>query len=136
MKVEGFLDTNILIYAASANRTEPKKKTRAIELLASPFGTSTQVIQEFYAASTRKPSQPLTPAEALEWIERLERQPCVVVDPALIRMAIVISERYRIHYWDSAILAAAERLEAGIVYTEDLSHNQSYGSVRVINPFL
>ena len=136
MRVEGFLDTNILMYAASANQTELKRKTRAIELLAFPFGISTQVIQEFYAASTRKPAQPLTPAEALGWIEILERQPCVVVDPSVIRMAITISQRYRIHYWDGAILAAAERLGAEIVYTEDLNHGQSYGSVRVINPFV
>lgn len=51
-------------------------------------------------------------------------------------MAITISQRYRIHYWGGAILAAAERLEAEIVYTEDLNHGHSYGSVRVINPFV
>jgi len=136
MRVDCFLDTNVLIYAASANLTEERKKIRAIELLASSFGTSTQVIQEFYAASTRKPDKPLTPLEALEWIERLERQPCVVIDPSLIRTAIAISQRYLIAYWDGAILAAAERLGAEIVYTEDLNHGQRYGPVQVINPFL
>jgi predicted nucleic acid-binding protein len=136
MRVDCFLDTNILIYAASANETELRKKIRAIELLAANFGTSTQVIQEFYAASTRKPDKPLTSIEALEWIERLELQPCALIDPSLIRTAIAISQRYRINYWDGAILAAAERLGAEIVYTEDLNHGQSYGSVRVINPFL
>ena len=136
MKVDCLLDTNILIYAASANETEQRKKTRAIELLASSFGTSTQVIQEFYTASTRKPDKPLTSIEALEWIERLEQQPCVVIDPSLIRTAIATSQRYRIAYWDGAILAAAERLGAETVYTEDLNHGQSYGPVHVINPFL
>jgi predicted nucleic acid-binding protein len=136
MKVACFLDTNILIYAASANETELRKKIRAIELLAANFGTSTQVIQEFYATSTRKPDTPLTSIEALEWIERLELQPCALIDPSLIRTAIAVSQRYRIHYWDGAILAAAERLGAAIVYSEDLNHGQSYGSVRVINPFL
>jgi predicted nucleic acid-binding protein len=136
MKVDCFLDTNILIYAASANETELTKKTRATELLRVHFGISTQVIQEFYAAGTRKPDKPLTPTEALDWIERLERQPCVMIDLALIRTAIAIAQRYRIAYWDGAILAAAERLGAEIVYTEDLNHGQSYGSVRVINPFL
>ena len=134
MKVDCFLDTNILIYAASANETT--KKTRAIELLRFHFGISTQVIQEFYATSTRKPDKPLTPTEALDWIERLEHQPYVMIDLALIKTAMVVAERYRINYWDGAILAAAERLGVETVYTEDLNHGQSYGSVRVINPFL
>ena len=36
----------------------------------------------------------------------------------------------------SAVVAAAERLGAPIFYTEDLNHNQVYGSVRAVNPFL
>ena len=46
-----------------------------------------------------------------------------------------MSERYRISFWDACVLAAAERLGAPILYTEDLNHGQSYGSVRVDNPF-
>ncbi len=100
------------------------------------FGLSAQVIQEFYSVITRKPDLPLSPVKALEWIEELERRPCVAVDISLIRFAIEISQRYRINYWDGAILAAAERLGAEVVYTEDLNHGQSYGPVRVVNPFL
>ena len=136
MKVDCFLDTNILIYAASANETERKKKTRAIELVRTSFGTSTQILQEFYATVIRKPDKPLTPIEALQWIKRVGAQPCVLVDLTLIKIAIEISQRYRINYWDGAILAAAERLGAETVYTEDLNHGQSYGFVRVVNPFL
>ncbi len=46
-----------------------------------------------------------------------------------------MSERYKISYWDGAILAAAEQLGAPILYTEDLNDGQTYGSVTVINPF-
>ena len=66
----------------------------------------------------------------------MELQDCVTVDKTLIRVAIVLSLQHRISYWDGAILAAAERLGAEIVYTEDLSHGQTYGPVRVVNPFL
>jgi predicted nucleic acid-binding protein len=45
------------------------------------------------------------------------------------------SERFAISYWDAAILAAAEALGTDTVYTEDLSHGQRYGRVRVVNPF-
>ena len=136
MKIDCFLDTNILIYAVSANDAEAKKRRTAIELLRTKFAVSTQVLQEFYATSTRKPNIPLTPIEALTWLEMLEQQPCAVIDPSLIKTAIATSQRFRIAYWDAAIIAAAERLGAETLFTEDLNHGQSYGSVRVINPFL
>jgi predicted nucleic acid-binding protein len=132
-----FLDTNVLFYAAIGLAQDENKRVRAAELIgAAEFGTSTQVLQELYTSLTRKTANPLPPSRALAWIERLETQPCVLVDPDLIRTSIVLSERFRINYWDAAILAAAERLEAPIVYTEDLNHDQRYGSVRVVNPFL
>ena len=105
-------------------------------MVGAKFGVSTQVIQEFYANAIRKGPLPLTPEVAIKWVSELERQECVTVDKTLIRIAIQLSWRYRINYWDGAILAAAERLGAEIVYTEDLNHGQSYGPVRVINPFL
>ncbi len=65
----------------------------------------------------------------------LSSRPFVPTDISLIRSAIATSERYQISYWDAAILAAAERIGAGILYTEDLNHGQRYGSVLVQNPF-
>jgi predicted nucleic acid-binding protein len=115
---------------------ESKKRARANELiLAGDFGTSGQVLQEFYTVATRK-GESLTPKEAFSWIERLVNFPCVPIDAALVVDAIAISDRYRISYWDGAIIAAAETLGAATLYTEDLNHGQMYGSVRVINPFL
>lgn len=93
-------------------------------------------MQEFYHNVTRKIARPLSPARALAWIERLEKLPLVETDRSLVRAGIVVSERYRITYWDGAMLAAAERLGAPLMYTEDLNHGQYYGSVRVINPFV
>ena len=49
--------------------------------------------------------------------------------------AIEISLRYELSYWDGAIIAAAETLQAPVLFTEDLSHGQLYGSVRALNPF-
>jgi len=102
---------------------------------AEDFGTSGQVLQEFYTATTRKGGSPLTPDEAFAWIEYLVRLPCVPIGAPLVMHAIWVSERYRINYWDGAIVAAAEALGAETLYTEDLNHGQLYGSVRVVNPF-
>jgi predicted nucleic acid-binding protein len=116
---------------------EAAKRARANELVRpGSFGTSGQVLQEFYTVVTRKGGSQLTPDEAFAWIELLIGLPCAAIDATLVLRAIWISERYRIDYWDGAILAAAESLGAETLYTEDLSHGQVYGPVRVINPFV
>ena len=47
-----------------------------------------------------------------------------------------LSERFRMPYWDAAIIAAAERSQAEVVYSEDFNHGQCYGRVRFVNPYL
>ncbi|HMJ63302.1 MAG TPA: PIN domain-containing protein [Bryobacteraceae bacterium] len=136
MNVEVFFDTNILVYAALGKGDEELKRKRALELLKSEnFGTSAQVLQEFFVTVVKKGAQPLTASEALEWIEQWVEFPCQPIDHQLVRIAVEVSQRYRISYWDATILAAAEALGARTVYSEDLNHGQSYGPVKVVNPF-
>ena len=137
MTVAAFLDTNILIYAASRLKTDARKRKLAAELIASAeFGTSGQVLAEFYVTVTRKGSAPMSPVEALAWIEQLEQQSCVAIDAMIVKRGIEISALHRISYWDAAIVAAAEALGATTLFTEDLNHGQEYGTIRAINPFL
>ncbi len=136
MTAKCFLDTNILLYAASRKPADLAKKKTAMKIIErEKFGISAQVLQEFYTAATRKAEFSLSPEKALEWIANLDEFPCAAVDAALVKTAAAISARYRISYWDGAIIAAAEALGAPIVYTEDLNHGQCYGEVKVINPF-
>jgi predicted nucleic acid-binding protein len=136
MSVDCFIDTNVLIYAATGTETDRLKREKAQALIASTnFGISTQVLQEFYVSATRKAHIRMPPRIALEWMEQLEGRPCVIVDPDLVRLAAAISIRYQVSYWDGAILAAAEALGAEVIYSEDLQHNQKYRAARVENPF-
>jgi len=133
MIVDCFLDTNILVYAAAGHDVEAKQ-SRALEIIArEEFGLSAQVLQEFYVTVSRKVEVRLSAEEAIEWIEQFEAFPCVAIDAALVKIAIELSERYQISYWDGAIVAAAEMLGAKTLYSEDLNHDQLYGSVRVCN---
>jgi predicted nucleic acid-binding protein len=92
--VNVFLDTNILVYAAMGKEEEEAKRARANELIrASDFGTSGQVLQEFYTAVTRKSGSPLTPDEAFAWVEHFAKLPCVSIDALLVIKAIRIAER-------------------------------------------
>ena len=48
---------------------------------------------------------------------------------------MAISRRFLLSYWDGAILAAAAAAGCDAVYSEDLSAEQDYDGLRVINPF-
>jgi predicted nucleic acid-binding protein len=136
MNASVFLDTNVLVYAAIGSGKDEPKRRRALELVESEdFGTSAQVLQEFFVTVVRKASRRLSALEALEWIEQWTAFPCQAIDHQLVRIAMEQSERYAISYWDAAILAAAVALGAHTVYSEDLNDGQRYGGVRVVNPF-
>lgn len=136
MTVSVFFDTNVLVYAAMGTGKEERKRHRALELIDSTdFGTSAQVLQEFFVTVVKKASRPLSPAQALEWIEQWTAFPCQPIDHQLVRIAVERSARYAISYWDAAIVAAAEALGAHTVYSEDLNDGQQYGQIRVVNPF-
>ncbi len=85
---------------------------------------------------TRNIKKPLAPELAVALMDQYRVFPVVATDYPLIVSAVELSLRYGVSYWDGAILAAAEALEAPVLYTEDLNHGQSYGAVRAMNPFL
>jgi len=137
MSVECFLDTNVLVYAVSSAEADAAKRAKALELVQeADFGLSAQVLQEFYVTATRKIRKPLAPEQAVALMEQYRVFPTVPTDYPLIVAAVELSLRYGVSYWDGAILAAAEVLEAPVLYTEDLNHGQHYGAVRAVNPFL
>jgi predicted nucleic acid-binding protein len=137
MSVEAFLDTNVLIYAVSSAPAEAAKKERALGLIMNTdFGLSAQVLQELFVNATRKIATPLAPDTAVALLDQFRCFPMVQTDYPLIVAGIEVSLRFGISYWDGTIIAAAERLGASTLYTEDLSHGQRYGSVRAVNPFL
>jgi predicted nucleic acid-binding protein len=137
MSVETFLDTNVLIYAVSSSPDEAAKKEKALHLVAhADFGLSAQVLQEFYVNVTYRIARPIPPDQAVALLEQFRTFPTIWTDYPLIVAGIEISLRLNISFWDGAIIAAAERLGATTLYTEDLNHGQHYGSVQAINPFL
>ena len=143
MTATAFLDTNILLYAISDDPAEAVKRTQARALLSSAsgveWGLSIQVLQEFYVNATaakRGQAKPELSAEhALAAIERFLSYPVIPVTETLLREAIRIKQRYKISYWDAAIVAAALELGATTIYSEDLTHGQSYDGAVVVNPF-
>ena len=132
-----FVDTNILIYAISPSPHEAEKRRIARDLLGrDDLALSAQVLQEFYHQVTR-PTRPhaLTHAQAMGFIRIIDAFPVQELTFDLFLAAVSITRRFRLSYWDGAILAAARACDCDIVYSEDLSAGQYYDGTRVINPF-
>ena len=131
------LDTNILLYAISTDPAEVSKRDIAQRLTtATEWGTSIQVLQEFYVNATRGKNPTLTFDEASEAVDlMIDMHACAGMDASTIQQAIRIHQRYQISYWDAAVVAAAIALGAKVLYSEDLNHGQIYDGVRVENPF-
>jgi predicted nucleic acid-binding protein len=132
-----FVDTNVLLYAVSRDPQERHKAERARGILADrDLALSVQVLQEFYVQATRdgRPD-PLTHEQAAKLVESFLRFPLADITRQVMLAAIATRHRFRISYWDAAILEAARSLGCDTVLSEDLSDGQDYGGVRVQNPF-
>ena len=132
-----FVDTNVLVYSASARRAS--KRDIARRLLGTLAATksvviSTQVLQEFYVVATRKGT--LTPHLGRQMIGLFREQfEVAVVTPDRILEAIDCSILNQISFWDALLIASASAANCEELWTEDLNPNQTISGVRIVNPF-
>lgn len=132
-----FVDTNVLLYAVSTVSDEASKADVATKLLDSEdLALSVQVLQEFYVQATRPGKQdPLSHDQAATLIESFLRYRVQENTLAVMRGALEMRRRFRISYWDAAIIEAARTLGCSDVLSEDLNDGQDYDGVVVVNPF-
>lgn len=132
-----FLDTNVLLYAVSADPGEAAKRHLARQLLQDDDWTlSIQVLQEFFVQATRV-SRPwvLSRDEARVLIDCWGRFTVQAITWEVLQRALDLRAMHPISYWDAAILAAAELSGCTLLLSEDLSDGGHYGAVEVRNPF-
>ncbi len=131
-----FLDTNILLYTLDANDKSKQAKARNLIQTVTEKDIpviSTQVLQEFYVASTTKLGvEPLLAKNIMRSFENME---IVQINPYLIREAVDTSILNVISFWDSLIVVAAESAQCELLYTEDLNSGQIIRGVKIENPF-
>ncbi|HNA79630.1 MAG TPA: PIN domain-containing protein [Turneriella sp.] len=131
-----FIDTNILFYGI--NIGNPEKYARAGALLEylwqkEPLPSiSTQVLQEFYVTLIR---HRVEADEAQKIVKDYFVWNVIPAGIKLIEEAFQVQRRYALSFWDSLIIAAAQRSQSEYLLTEDLNHGQKYGRLVVINPF-
>lgn len=85
-------------------------------------------------ALTRKAIERCTAEEALAVLDDLTAWPLVVVDCSAIRAAAGLTGEARLSFWDALVVAAA-RSDASVLYSEDLNDGQEILGIRVRNPF-
>ena len=135
-----FLDTIVFIH--SFDRSAASKARKATQLIRKALSTqkgiiSYQVVQEFFNVALRKFSQPMTPADAGQYLGAVFR-PLLGVhsSQALYAEALHLQVKSRLSWYDSLIVSAAIQAHCDFLYTEDLQHGQRFGNLHIANPFL
>jgi predicted nucleic acid-binding protein len=135
-----FLDTNIFAYTFDAKA--PAKAKTAAQLVRQAANTgqgivSYQVVQEFFNVALRRFVEPMSVAEAEQYLITVFR-PLLAVhsSPALYVEALRITGKHRIRWYDSLIVAAALEGQCETLYTEDLQHGWKIEGLRIENPFV
>jgi predicted nucleic acid-binding protein len=134
-----FLDTNIFVYTFDA--TASAKSRRAQQLIREALATrrgliSYQVVQEFFNVALKRFVQPMSVAEAEQYLATVFR-PLLAVhsSPALYLEALRLSGKHGISWYDALIVAAASASQCEILYSEDLQHGRKVEGLRIQNPF-
>lgn len=132
-----FADTNVLLYAVSTAPDEGEKSATARAILArDDLVLSVQVLQEFYVQATRAMKPDHLPHEsAVGLVESWLRFRVVETGVSLLQQALATAARWRISYWDAAIIEAARRGDCPEVLSEDLQAGMNFAGVTARNPF-
>jgi predicted nucleic acid-binding protein len=136
MSERSFLDTNILIY--TDDHANPDKQRVALDLVDRAFAqrsgvVSTQVLQEYFAAATRKLG--VDAALARRKVELFARLDTVQVSVELVLAGIDLHRLHGISFWDALIVRAARDAGCGLLLSEDMQNDQRIAGLRIANPF-
>jgi len=134
--VRSFIDTNVLIYADSADAGDKQSRASALvaQCLRDGAGViSTQVLHEFVNAAVRKLALPLELVRAR--VRLYSRFETVGASPAAVLDALDLHALHKISFWDALILQAARQSGCVQLLTEDLQAGAVIGGVHIVNPF-
>lgn len=138
MTARVFVDTNVFVYARDTR--ESAKQQVAMGWLEQLWRersgrTSVQVLSEYFVTVTRKLSPGMAPAAAWEDVSALLTwHPCAS-DQQLLARGYELARRYRLSWWDSLVVAAADLQDCSLLLTEDLQDGAVLGNITVRSPF-
>lgn len=134
-----FVDTNVLVYAYDRSASQKRAVAQNVmrQLWANRSGVmSSQVLQEFYVASTRRLPRPITRPRARQVIRRYSTWPIHSTTAEDVLDASELEQRHSLSFWDALLVIAAQRLKATRLLTEALQDGRTVGGIRIENPFV
>jgi predicted nucleic acid-binding protein len=119
-----FVDTNIFVYFRDS--ADERKQLIASECLSKLWENktwyiSTQVLNEYFVAVTKKIRMPLSASDAWSDIEELEKWNPVNLDFELLKTAYQAISIYSLSWWDALIIAGAKVCGCKTILSEDFS---------------
>ncbi len=134
-----FVDTNILVYSRDAS--EPEKQVKAKQWLTQLWQQETgrisaQVMNEYYVTVTQKLKPGLSRDQARSDLRALAVWQPLEISTQLIESAWDVQDQYDYSWWDSLVIASALFLDCQYLLSEDMQHEQSFGRLTIINPFV
>eukprot|EP00611_Tribonema_gayanum_P016081 TRINITY_DN28057_c0_g1_i1.p2 TRINITY_DN28057_c0_g1~~TRINITY_DN28057_c0_g1_i1.p2 ORF type:complete len:149 (+),score=4.67 TRINITY_DN28057_c0_g1_i1:207-653(+) len=138
MTMRCFIDSNVLVYLRDPRDLAKTERATGWVWFAAAreaIVISPQVINEFTSVLTRK----------LKYYTLPEVEPMVVemrrwcsapltIDTSIL--AFDVQKRFGFGWWDSLIVASALQSDCDVLLSEDMSHRQRIGPLRILDPFL
>ena len=93
------------------------------------------MLSEVYVNLDREQSAGPAPGAAWGHVAKYLAWKPKVIDEELFTRAREVERRFRISWWDSMVVAAAQLQECEILLTEDLQDGGRHGTVTVRSPF-
>jgi predicted nucleic acid-binding protein len=133
MSGKTFIDTNIFIYSLDSRDRRKQEIARNVLRGLENGAISTQVMQEFYAAVTRKFN--VAPVDARKIVQTMERFEIIPTTPNLIYEAINLHILEQIQFWDAMIIAGGISANCTQILSEDFHTGQVIAGIKIVNPF-
>jgi predicted nucleic acid-binding protein len=131
-----FVDANLLIYVRDPRDQAKQARASAWHKHLWQEGrgrTSMQVLSEYYVNAKRLGVVAVD--ELWKSVERYLTWNPQPIDEPLVRRAREVEQRWRLSWWDSMVVAAAQLQDCTLLLTEDLQDGGVFGSVTVRSPF-
>jgi predicted nucleic acid-binding protein len=133
-----FVDSTTLLYPLD-DQDRAKKNTCAEWLRTlrqrDRLILSLQVVNETYSVVCRKPAFAAVRPYIRAYLQDYIRWTKAPLSNETTQAAFALEDRYGVRFWDALVLASANAAGCGLFLSEDLNDGQTYGAVKVVNPF-
>jgi predicted nucleic acid-binding protein len=131
-----FIDANVFLYAKDPRTAKRLRSRNWLEFLAAKqlAVISPQVLNEFAHNILRKFPE-VSSEELRDSLESMAPFCRAQVTDRTALQALAIHHRFKLSFYDSALVAAALTFGCDLFLSEDLGHNQRLGDMRILDPF-